>query len=166
MGRSIFHVTNKDLISMLTVIQKKVRRKKPVRIDQIVPMLTLLTNISSATVLQEEGRVVKLGEFQTLTNMYLTEKKMEFQVDWLSFFKRVFEGADEIDVTPNTEVKICFKKAMSVLSAVYTALSSKQKNDQWAVANLMNFQLVSTLLQEATTLLDDKNSFRCVEITG
>lgn len=151
---------------MLTLVQKKVRRKKPVRIDQIVPMLTLLTNISSATVLQEEGRVLKLGEFQTLTNMYFAEKKMDFQVDWLSFFKRVFEGAETINVTPDLEVKICFKKAMSVLTAVYNALNSKQKNDQWAVSNLMNFQLVSTLLQEATALLDDKNSFRCVEITG
>lgn len=152
---------------MLTLVQKKVGRKKPVRIEQIVPMLTLLTNVSSATVFQEEGQTVTIDDFQKLTDMYLAEHKIEtIEIDWLDFFKRVFDGVDTIKVSPQLQVKICFKKAMSVIEAINTALNSKQKNERWAVSNLLQFQFVSTMLQEATVLLDDKNSFKCVELTG
>lgn len=151
---------------MLTMVQQKLGRKKPVRIEQIVPMLTLMTNVSNASVMPEEGKQLTLVEFQALTDIFLSEHKMAMPVDWMSFFKRVFQGAETIKVTPELQIKVPFGKAMGVLTAIYMAMNSKQKNDRWAVANLLHFQLVSTLLQEATVLLDDKNSFKCAELSG
>ncbi|CAL8110471.1 unnamed protein product [Orchesella dallaii] len=165
-GRAVVHVSTNDLIKMLTLVQKKIGRNKPVRIDQIPAISTFMARVSGSTVLQEKATLMTIAELQVKTDTYLSDQKMKMNVDWLSFFKSVFLGADSVKVSPELKINVSFNPIMGVLSSVHSVQQSEDKKDNWAVANVLHFQLVSLLLQESTVLLDDMNSFRCVELSG
>ncbi|ODN00254.1 Endothelin-converting enzyme 1 [Orchesella cincta] len=165
-GRAVVHVSTNDLQKMLTLVQQKIGRNKPVRIDQIPAMVTFMASVSGSTVVQEKATLMSIAEFQNKTDTYMSDQNITMNVNWLNFFTRVFRGSESIKVSPELKINVSFSPIMNVISSVNTFQQSNDKKDTWAIANILHFQLVSLLLQESTVLLDDMNSFRCVELSG
>ncbi|CAL8140041.1 unnamed protein product [Orchesella dallaii] len=158
-GQTIYGgITYNDFNQFFSRIQKTAKLTEPYRPGQIDDMLYFQAALNKASIKQSDMEKNSVRNLQARTDRFFRSQSMAPNINWLEFFQIVFNGT-EVNVTPETEIVLPFWTVMNVLFEVATG-------DQRNLANSLNFQFASVLLQESTSLLDDLNSFKCTEEPG
>ncbi|CAL8140039.1 unnamed protein product [Orchesella dallaii] len=158
-GQTIFGgISFNDFNQFFSRIQKTAKLTEPYRPGQIDDMLYFQAALNKAAIKQSDMEKNSVQNLQAKTNRFFESQSMTPNINWLEFFQIIFNGT-EVNVTPETEIELPFWTVMNVLFEVATG-------DQRNLANSLNFQFASVLLQESTSLLDDLNSFKCTEEPG
>jgi len=157
-GQTSVNTNGKDLEAFFGSIQKNAGLTKPYRTEQVGSMFRFLNTLNSASHQQSKIEKGTVAQIQQKTDEFFKQFNAQSNINWLEFFQQVFAGT-EIVVTKETEVLANF---VSVFNVLYTIAASDQRD----LANALNFQFASVLLQESTVLLDDLNTFKCTEEPG
>lgn len=157
--------TGEEIIQMMKRIQKSSGRRSPVRVEQLKGMFEFMNSASYKVLGSTSWQTLTIKQLQEKTDAYFEENSLSnLKIDWLEFFQIVMKGSD-IEVTDSSPpVILPFEHVMGIMGTVNDYYFSDK--DIQSVSNALNFQLVTLLLQESTTMLDDLNSFKCLEQTG
>jgi len=157
-GQTSISSNEKDLAVFFGRIQENAGLTKPYRSEQVGSMFKCLDTLDSASHQQSKMQKWTVAKIQEKTDEFFKQHNAQSNINWLEFFQQVFAGT-EIVVTKKTQV---FANFASVFNVLYKIASSDQKD----LANALNFQFASVLLQESTVLLDHLNTFKCTEEPG
>ncbi|CAL8073339.1 unnamed protein product [Orchesella dallaii] len=160
MGQAYFLTSGADYDSFFRRVQRYAEIKKPYRSAMLRNMLEFLSNINAASVGLSVEEKITVEKLQQASDASFKKKNLakESNINWLQFFQRVFNGSD-IEISPETVVSLRLNNVINVLQRIWL-------NDEKAIANALNFQFATVLLQESTVLLDDLNTFKCTEEPG
>ncbi|CAL8140047.1 unnamed protein product [Orchesella dallaii] len=158
-GQTSFGTINyNDFMEFFKTVHKTAELKEPYRPEQISKMQFFQNSLHQASIIQSPVEGATLQKLQDKTDEFFAAKKLAPIINWLEFFQAVFSDTG-IEVTPETPVQLPFVTVMNVLFQLAAS-------DPVDVANVLNFQIASVLLQESTSLLDEMNAFKCTEEPG
>ncbi|CAL8140049.1 unnamed protein product [Orchesella dallaii] len=158
-GQTSFGTINSnDLKNFFQRVHKTAQLTEPYRHEQIEQMLYFQNSLNQVSISESPVEDLSLEKLQAKTDEFFAAENIEPSFNWVEFFQKVLSRTD-IKVTQETKIKLPFQTVMNVLMQL-------DMSDPIALANVLNFQLASVLLQESTSLLDDMNAFKCTEETG
>lgn len=158
-GKIMFPITQSDFEKMMIRVQEKSGRKRPARLDQLAAVQTFMNSVNQA-VLQKPAnkQAMTIDQLQSKTEEMFPN--ISENIKWLEFFQKILNGSD-IRVTGSEPLLyLPFNQIMAVVNTI------QSESDPKPVANALNFQFATLLLQESTNLLNDLNSFKCTEESG